>query len=120
MAEPAQVPNPGGGPTSGRERDAGPAAPSETGSCRRVVLEGTAVAIFRTESGWAAFEDACPHAGAPLSEGAWRQGHVVCAWHGWKFDGTTGACAFGRGLPSVRVLPVREADGRLLVSLPTA
>ena len=42
---------------------------------------------------WRCFEDACPHRGAPLSEGKPLQdGRLQCSYHGWKFDGQ-GACS---------------------------
>lgn len=44
-------------------------------------------------SRWLAFEDACPHRLAPLSQG-WvdrTSGTLTCAYHGWAFD-NTGAC----------------------------
>lgn len=116
MPEPEPAGSPAAGGDSGRKLDAGPAVPPEPGRGRRVVVEGTAYAVFRTESGWAVFEDNCPHAGAPLSEGMWKDGHVICAWHGWKFDCRTGACSIGRGLPSAKVLAVREDGGRLWIS----
>mmetsp|Transcript_37127 Transcript_37127/g.85918 ORF Transcript_37127/g.85918 Transcript_37127/m.85918 type:complete len:673 (+) Transcript_37127:88-2106(+) len=41
---------------------------------------------------WRAFEDACPHRMAPLSEGRVEEtGELLCAYHGWRYDGT-GAC----------------------------
>ncbi|KAG8457298.1 hypothetical protein KFE25_012037 [Diacronema lutheri] len=47
----------------------------------------------RREAGaWRAFEDACPHRLAPLSEGRVEEtGELLCAYHAWRFDGT-GAC----------------------------
>lgn len=40
-----------------------------------------------------ALRDACPHRLAALSEGrVTEQGLVQCSYHGWAFDGETGAC----------------------------
>jgi len=40
-----------------------------------------------------ALRDACPHKAAALSEGRLTaSGHLQCAYHGWSFNGTTGAC----------------------------
>ena len=46
-----------------------------------------------TKSGqWRAFEDACPHRLAPLSEGRVEpDGTLLCAYHAWRFDGA-GRC----------------------------
>lgn len=46
----------------------------------------------RTGGAWRAFEDACPHRLAPLSEGRVEEtGELLCAYHAWRFDGA-GAC----------------------------
>jgi len=44
-----------------------------------------------------ALVDACPHRRAALSEGRVTAGGAIqCAYHGWTFDGATGAC---QGVP---------------------
>ena len=40
---------------------------------------------------------ACPHKGARLSSGCIRDGELMCAYHGWRFD-AAGAC---RSIPSL-------------------
>src|SRR5271156_3910996 len=40
-----------------------------------------------------ALDNECPHHGAPLGEGAIENGKVVCPWHAYAFDLTTGLCA---------------------------
>lgn len=42
---------------------------------------------------WSAMLDVCPHRLAPLSEGRVNaQGDIECPYHGWSFDGESGAC----------------------------
>jgi nitrite reductase (NADH) small subunit len=38
-----------------------------------------------------ALDNECPHRGGPLAEGVIEEGKVVCPWHAWAFDATTGA-----------------------------
>ena len=95
--------------------DVGAEADQAPGTGRRVDVGGTAVALFRSDAGWHALEDRCPHAGAPLSEGLLRGGHVVCAWHGWRFEAATGACPLFPGAPSVPRREVKVEGGRVLV-----
>lgn len=83
----------------------------------RAVLSGRPVALFRDGARVVAFEDACPHAGAPLSAGVCRDGEVVCSWHGFRFDASTGACRLYDGAPSATPLPVRVENGRVLVGI---
>jgi nitrite reductase/ring-hydroxylating ferredoxin subunit len=95
--------------------DVGDAVGLAVGGLRRVVVAGGAVALGRTEVGYFALEDACPHAGAPLSAGMIRGEHVVCSWHGWKFECATGVCPLFPGAPSAARRDVRVEGGRLLV-----
>ena len=44
------------------------------------------IAVFNVDGKFFAVSDACPHAGAPLSDG-WIEGNeLTCPWHGWTFD----------------------------------
>jgi nitrite reductase/ring-hydroxylating ferredoxin subunit len=97
-------------------QDVGGEADQAPGTIRRLVLpDGGAVALLRTDRGWTALEDRCPHAGAPLSAGALRDGYIVCAWHGWKFSCEDGTCPLFPGAPSATRRAVAVADGRVLV-----
>lgn len=61
----------------------------------QVLLDGGRYVLFRGADGApAAFVDACPHRGAPLSRGVVdRAGRVVCPYHGWAFSPNgEGAC----------------------------
>ena len=62
-----------------------------------------------------AFEDRCPHLGAPLSRGELRGRTLVCPWHGWMIDVPTGQVKGGRGA-AVRACPTRIRDGRIEVA----
>lgn len=44
-----------------------------------------------------AFEDSCPHRGYPLSAGSYRNGQVICPYHGWCFN-DEGNCSKVPGL----------------------
>jgi 3-phenylpropionate/trans-cinnamate dioxygenase ferredoxin subunit len=79
--------------------------------------------------GLIAVRNRCPHSGAQLCLGSIAQrvegdagGHyrhadqtvVVCPWHGWEFDATTGVCPEDSAF-RVAVYPVRVEHGRVLV-----
>lgn len=83
---------------------------------------GRDLIVFRTESGQACTTGAyCPHLGAHLGVGGHVEGESVqCAFHGWCYDGRTGACTsipYGSGsgrIPSqarVRAYPTLERNG---------
>lgn len=58
----------------------------------RVEHAGMAIVVIRTAEGVSAFEDVCPHAFWPLSEGEIFDGVLECPGHGWEFDLTSGRC----------------------------
>ena len=58
----------------------------------RVEHEGMGIVVVRTESHISSFEDTCPHAHWPLSEGTFRDGVIECPGHGWEFNAATGRC----------------------------
>jgi phenylpropionate dioxygenase-like ring-hydroxylating dioxygenase large terminal subunit len=82
---------------------------------------GRDLALYRTEAGEARVVDAyCAHLGAHLAVGGRVKGDCVsCPFHGWTYDGATGACveipyATTKRIPSkaaIRAYPVVERNG---------
>ncbi|MGE4649536.1 MAG: Rieske 2Fe-2S domain-containing protein [Myxococcota bacterium] len=56
----------------------------------RVVVDGIGIGLYRVGQKLYAMEDACPHAGYPLSEGELEGCIISCRAHGWPFDVRTG------------------------------
>jgi nitrite reductase/ring-hydroxylating ferredoxin subunit/uncharacterized membrane protein len=64
------------------------------------------IVLARTEQGYVAFDDRCPHRGGSLAGGSMMCGTVQCPWHGSQFDARTGAVKAGpadRGIETYRV-----------------
>lgn len=79
------------------------------------------VVLFRAGQAAAALVDRCPHRNVPLSRGRICGTHLVCPYHGWRFDGN-GRCVGVPGTDTVseaaaRRLAVHEAAGLVWVSL---
>jgi nitrite reductase/ring-hydroxylating ferredoxin subunit/uncharacterized membrane protein len=77
------------------------------------------IVLARTDEGFAAFDDRCPHRGGPLSDGALTCGTVQCPWHGSQFDVRTGDVKHGPAEARIAVHRVAERDGRLWLTLTT-
>jgi nitrite reductase (NADH) small subunit len=79
-----------------------------------VSWQGNDWAVAQHQGRYYALENTCPHRGGPLGRGSVQGGCLVCPWHAWTFDVTSGKCTFN---PSVRVqsLPLR-VDGDQLYS----
>jgi nitrite reductase (NADH) small subunit len=69
------------------------------------------VAVCNVNGELFAVDNRCPHRGGPLAMGALHGTLLVCPWHGWEFDCTTGVCAFDPGL-SLRRYPVHVLEDR--------
>jgi len=83
-----------------------------------VERDGLAVAVFNAGGGrYYACGALCPHEDGPLAEG-WLEGtSVVCPWHGFDFDLTTGVCRVDTDL-SVPIYATRVRAGVVEVDLP--
>lgn len=60
------------------------------GEGRSFEVAGTRIAVFNVGGEYYAIDDVCVHRGGPLGDGALAGSVVICPWHGWKFDVTSG------------------------------
>ena len=86
------------------------------GEGRTFVVAGEQVALFRLRDGSLhATQAACPHAGGPLADGQTDATVLVCPLHLYAYRWSDGAST-GAAAP-VRVFPVRDEDGDLVVEV---
>ena len=110
--EPAAVSAPTGprAHTVGRVEDVPP------GEGRAFVAGEVQVAVFRLRDGSLhATQAACPHAGGPLADGQSDVDVLVCPLHLYAYRWTDGAATSGAA--PIRVHPVREVDGNVVVDV---
>jgi nitrite reductase/ring-hydroxylating ferredoxin subunit len=69
------------------------------------------IVLGRTETGYAAFDDRCPHRGGSLAGGVMVCGTVHCLWHGSQFDVATGKVTAGPAKKPIAVYPISEKEG---------
>ena len=82
---------------------------------------GRELAVFRFDASpqVVVIDNACPHSSGNLSGGEVRGSVVVCPWHQWEFDLTTGVCVDS---PKARVAryPAEVRDGFVYADIPVS
>lgn len=93
------------------------AADVRPGEGRVVEAGGQTLALFNIEGRFYAIANSCPHRGGPLGEGDLEGCVVMCPWHAWRWDVTSGANVNN---PAVKVasFPVSVENGQVFVELP--
>jgi nitrite reductase (NADH) small subunit len=86
------------------------------GEVMEAEAKGVAICLANVEGKLCALDNVCPHRDGPLG-GGWIEGNaVVCPWHSWAFDVTTGI-AEPPERAKVRVFPVQMEGEDLMVDL---
>lgn len=84
------------------------------GNCMEARVGGKAVALFNVDGVFHALSNTCVHRGGPLGQGMLDGAIVMCPWHAWTFDVTTGASNVNPSL-SVARYEVKVEDGQVLI-----
>ena len=87
------------------------------GTAHRVVLDGVAIAVVRTEGEWFAVSDVCSHADVSLSEGEVDGCTLECWLHGSRFDLRTGDPSGPPATVPVPVYPVSVEGDTVFVTV---
>jgi nitrite reductase (NADH) small subunit len=86
----------------------------EAGKVIEVEREGVAICLANVNGQLSAIDNWCPHRRGPLGQG-WLEGElVVCPWHSWAFNATTGVAEYPVG-EQVRVFPLTVQGEDVLV-----
>jgi nitrite reductase (NADH) small subunit/3-phenylpropionate/trans-cinnamate dioxygenase ferredoxin subunit len=87
------------------------------GQGKPVAVEDRMIALYNDGGAFFAIDDTCPHQGASLGEGTLHEGRVICPWHNFVFELSTGYC---RGIPQSNVAsyPTRRSGDDVEIELP--
>jgi nitrite reductase/ring-hydroxylating ferredoxin subunit len=88
----------------------------QPGKCMEVVVNGRPVALFNVGGQFHAISNLCAHRGGPLGQGVLDGAAVLCPWHAWSWDVTTGVNTANPELKVAR-FDVKVEDGQVLVKL---
>tara|TARA_B100001123_G_C14661581_1_gene769831 strand:- start:282 stop:596 length:315 start_codon:yes stop_codon:yes gene_type:complete len=58
----------------------------KTTNSKKIIHDGTPIAIFKIENEFFAIDNRCPHRGASLGDGKLTGNVISCPWHSWKFS----------------------------------
>jgi len=84
------------------------------GKAALVKHQRTEILIFHTGGGWTAYDNTCPHAGAPIYPEHFDGECVTCVYHGLRFRASDGACPDCPGW-ELEAYPVKAEAGEVLV-----
>lgn len=87
------------------------------GERRIIESSGISIGVFHHHGEWYAIRNSCLHRGGPVATGKIAGDHIVCPWHGYTYDLTSGRLLLD---PSARLdmyAVVRE-NGKIFVSIP--
>jgi nitrite reductase/ring-hydroxylating ferredoxin subunit len=86
------------------------------GRVRAYTIGDRRIALYHTSSGFFASDNVCPHRGGPLGEGDLIGDEIICPWHLWGFDVSTGICT---GNPDMSIVKheVKVDGDRIMIRL---
>ncbi|KDD67799.1 FAD-dependent pyridine nucleotide-disulfide oxidoreductase [Pseudomonas mandelii PD30] len=80
-----------------------------------VQIADTKIVLLRVGDQLRAFQGECPHAGAPLAEGALCDGRLICPWHKAVYRIEDGALCEPPALDSLKRYPLEVRDDEVWV-----
>ena len=86
------------------------------GAAKAVEVNGRRLALFNAGGRFYAIDNACKHRGGPLAEGDVYGTRVVCPWHGWEYDFSTG-CNVDDPSMKLACFAVKVEDGAIFVQV---
>jgi nitrite reductase (NADH) small subunit len=77
---------------------------------------GKTICVANVNGTISAMDNVCLHRGGPLGQGIIEGNKVVCPWHGWQWDVTTGEAAQNTSV-KVAVYPLKIENGDVMIEI---
>src|SRR5262249_11216339 len=84
------------------------------GRCMEAMVGGRPVAVCNVDGQFYAIGNTCIHRGGPLGQGMLEARALMCPWHAWTYDVTTGLSTVNEELRVPRY-EVKVEDGAVWV-----
>jgi len=101
-----------------RDHDVGTNSDWQGQAIRQVEVDGTPVLLIRDGEAIHAVAGTCPHAGAPLAQGVYHDGRIICPWHKATFCVRSGAVLEPPAVDALQRFDVRVEADRICLSEP--
>jgi nitrite reductase/ring-hydroxylating ferredoxin subunit len=87
------------------------------GERKIIQAENLSIGVFHHKGQWYAIRNLCLHRGGPVATGKLAGNNIICPWHGYTYDVTTGRLLLD---PTARLdtYPVKIVDGQVIVIVP--
>jgi len=87
------------------------------GERKIIQAENLSIGVFHHNGQWYAIRNLCLHRGGPVAAGRLEGDNIICPWHGYTYDVTTGKLLLD---PTARrdTYPVKIVDGQVIVTVP--
>jgi nitrite reductase (NADH) small subunit len=86
------------------------------GQAAEMTVGDRVICIANVNGTVSAIDNVCLHRGGPLGQGVIEGGKIVCPWHGWQWNPTTGEAAHSP-MVKVAVYPLKIEGEDVLVKL---
>ena len=90
----------------------------DIGRITTVTAGHATICLTRTKEGYGAIDNRCPHQGGPLGDGFLQNGYVVCPWHAWEYEPSTGNPPPGYDDESAAAYAVEEREDGVYIGVP--
>ena len=88
----------------------------EEGEAREFSVGDKMVCVAKIAGHFHALDNVCVHRGGPLGQGVVMDDKLVCPWHGWVYDPTTGVPDVNPSV-KVEVYPVKIEGEEVLLEI---
>ena len=88
------------------------------GQCTEAMVGDTSVALYNVDGTFYATSNLCLHRGGPLGQGMLQGSEVMCPWHAWSWNVTSGENA-ANGTLKIPTYEVKVENGQVFVKVET-
>lgn len=87
------------------------------GGRKIVEIDGLTIGVFHHKGGWYALLNRCLHRGGPVATGKIMDDSIVCPWHGYTYNITTGRLLLDP-TAKLETYPVSIVDDQVILRVP--